>query len=203
MYLNKRMQKMILNLIQKKNYSVYVIKLKTGVYSNDEAELADYVDKMFIAWGRIVRNKNKNYLRNYSGIMRRLFFEYSESKGGYEPFFYLFCLREKSILNTEEEYKKIIEMEKIRVQTYIKWFSSWASALRICTPVSVSFSLVEIENIEAVLSKFCTNEKYTLLPLIEEAKKELLKRAAGNGRHKLFNFSGVFIDLNRQLSVER
>ena len=204
MYFSKYMQKRILNLVASKDYSVYMIKLKTGVYSNDKEELADYVEKMFIAWGRILRNKNKNYLRNYSGIMRRLLFEYSESKGAYEPFFYLFCLRKKPVYDAaEEEYKIRIQSEVIRVQTYIKWFSSWASALRVCTPTSVCFNLVDIENVEAALSEFCTNEKYTLLPLVEEAKYELLKKASGEGRHKLVGFTGVFNELNRQLSVER
>ena len=71
----------------------------------------------------------------------------------------------------------------------------------MCTQVSVDFSLVELENLESLLTEFCTNEKYTLFPLIDEAKKVLLKKASGDGKHKLVSFHGIF--KNRHVSVER
>lgn len=201
MYFTKQMQSEIKHKIQKGNYDLYAIKLKVGVYEDNEEELAQLVDMMFKAWKRMVMYKSRNYLRNYEGIIKRLFFEYSQEKGGYQPFFYLLCIKKKAIYTNDEEYKIRIEKEKLRIQTYIKWFSSWSITLKMCTSVSVGFSLVELENIEKILSEFCTNEKYTLLPLIEETKRELLKKASGDGKHKLVSFHGIF--KNRQLSVGR
>ena len=151
----------------------------------------------------MIMNKNKNYLKNYDGIIKRLFFNWSEQKKGFEPFFYLICIRKQPVYSSEEEYRINIENERIKVQTYIKWFSSWASALKSCTPVSVSFSLVELDNIEKVFGEFFTNEKYTLFSLIDDTKRAILKKASGDGFHKLVSFNGVFRKMNRHVSVER
>ena len=40
-------------------------------------------------------------------------------------------------------------------------------------------------------------------PLIDEAKRSLLKKASGDGKHKLVTFGGIFKEMNRQMSVER
>ena len=201
MYFTNRMQNDIKRKLIKGNYELYAIKLRPGVYEDNEDDLSQLVDLMFAAWKRMVMYKSRNYLRHYDGIIKRLFFEYSEEKSGFEPFFYLLCLKKKKIFSVEEEYKIRIEKEKLRMQTYIKWFSSWATTLKLCTPVTVGFSLVELECLEKVLGEFCTNEKYSLLTLVDEAKRELLKKASGNGKHKLVSFHGIL--RNRQLSVER
>ena len=201
MYFTNKMQNEILRKIKKGNYDLYAIKLRTGICEDNQEELEQIVNIMFKAWKRIVSSKSRGYLKNYDGIIRRLLFSYSEEKHGFEPYFYLLCLRKKNLYQIDEEYKLRIEKEKLRIQTYIKWFSAWANALKLCTPVSVGFSLVELENLEKVIGEFCTNEKYCLIPLIEEAKKELLKKASGNGKHKLVTFHGILHD--RQLSVER
>ena len=201
MYFTNKMQKDILRKIKSGNYDLYAIKLSIGIYENDPAELEQLVNLMFIAWKRIVISRSRGYLRNYDGIIKRLLFNYSKEKGGFEPYFYLLCIREKKIYQIDEEYKIKIEKEKLRIQTYIKWFSAWANALKICTPVAVRFSLVELENLEKVISEFCTNEKYTLLPLLDEAKRELLKKVSGNGKHKLVTFHGIFHE--QTMSQER
>lgn len=201
MYFTKKMQNDIAKKVLSRNYNLYAIKLGTGVYTEDAAELEQLVDLMFAAWRKIVISRSRGYMKNYDGVIKRLFFRYVKEKGGYEPYFYLLCLRKKKELKVDEEYKIRIEEEKLRIQTYIKWFSAWANALKLCTQVSVNFSLVELENLETIIGKFCTNEKYTLQPLIDEAKRELLKKASGNKKHKLVSFHGVFN--NRQLSVER
>lgn len=203
MYFTNRMTKKIVQLVKTKNYDVYAIKLKIGIADIDEKNLEELVDAMFRAWGKMRRDKNKNYLKFYDGIIKRLFFKYSEKDNTFEPFFYLLCLRKKIDYEETEAYKIRILNEKIRVQTYIRWFSTWASALKMCSPVSVGFSLVELENLEKVLEEFCTNEKYTLFPLIDEAKRSFLKKASGDGKHKLVTFGGIFKDMNRQMSVER
>lgn len=200
MYFSRSLKNEIKEKILKQNYDLYAIKLNVGVYEQNEEYLQQLVDTMFMAWKKIIMNRNKNYIRNYDGIIRRLFFEYSEEKGGFQPFFYLLCIRKRKEYSDEEKYKIRIEKEKLKIQTYIKWFSSWASALKLCTPVAVDFSLVDIENLENILSEYCTNEKYTLYPLLENAKRELLKRVSGNGNHKLVSFHGLF--KNRHVSVE-
>jgi len=187
-----------------KDENLFAVKLKVGVFDNDAEELSRLVEMMFNAWKRMCSSYRWNgYLKNYDGICKRLFFEYDGNTGLFSPFFYLLCIRKKVPVSESEEYLQMIENEKLRVQTYIKWFSSWARTLKICSPVSVDFSLVELESLERVLSEFCTNEKYTLLPLIDEVKKSLLKKASGNGRHKLVSFQGIFKDMNRRLTVER
>lgn len=201
MYFTNKMQKNILRKIKTGNYDLYAIKLYIGIHDTDPVELEQLVNLMFIAWKRIVSMRNRGYMKNYDGMIKRLLFDFSEEKGGFEPFFYLLCVRRKNIYQVDEQYKVRIEKEKLRIQTYIKWFSAWANALKLCSPVSVGFSLVELENLEKVIGEFCTNEKYTLLPLVDEAKRELLKEASGNGKHKLVTFHGIFHD--RQLSVER
>lgn len=203
MYFTKEFRKSVCNKILGNNYEAYVVKLRTGIYSDDAEEMARIVDAMFVAWHKIIRERNKNYLKNYRGLMKRLVFEYKEETGCFSPIFYLFCIRKFTDLPAQEEYRNRIAIEKIKVQTYIKWFSTWASAVKMCSPVSVGFSLVELENLERVLGEFCTNEKYTLFPLIDEAKRALLKKASGDGKHKLVTFGGIFKEMNRQMSVER
>lgn len=203
MYFTKEFRKAVFNKILKNEYEVYAIKLRTGLFSDDEEELVKIIDAMFVAWHRMTREKNKNYIRNYKGLIKRLVFEYKKETDSFSPIFYLFCVRKKLDLPAQEEYKNRVVVEKIKVQTYIRWFSTWASALKMCSPVSVGFSLVELENLEKVLGEFCTNEKYTLFPLIDEAKRSLLKKASGDGKHKLVTFGGIFKNMNRQMTVER
>ena len=197
------MQRDFLRKIKSGNYTVYAIKLKVGMFEDTEPELSQIVDVMFLAWKRLVASKSRGYLKNYDGIIRRLFFERQKETGLFSPFFYLLCVRKKRIYAFDEEYKIRIEEEKLRIQTYIKWFSAWASALKVCGNGTVGFSIVELERLERVLGEFCTNEKYTLFSLVDEAKRELLKKAAGNGKHKLVSYHGIFRTMNRQVSVER
>ena len=131
------------------------------------------------------------------------FFEKQKDTGLFSPFFYLLCVRKRRLYAFDEEYKIRIEEEKLRIQTYIKWFSAWASALKVCGNGTVGFSIVELENLERVLGEFCTSEKYTLFSLVDEAKRNLLKMASGNGKHKLVSYHGIFRSMNRQLTVER
>lgn len=201
MYFGQKLKREINRKINTGSYDVYAVKLRTGVLSDSQEELSEIVEIMFRAWKNIAVSRSRGYLKNYDGIIRRLFFSYSAENDSFEPYFYLLCVRKKNIHKIDDEWKVKIEREKLRVQTYIKWFSAWAKALKLCTNVSAGFSLVEIEDLENILSEFCTNEKYTLLPLIDEAKKEMLKQASGNGRHKLVTFHGIFHD--RHVSVER
>lgn len=201
MYFTNRTKKELLLRVKKDDYDVYAIKLRTGVFENDEIELSQVVDAMFRAWRKMVMYKSKNYMRAYDGFIRRLFFEYQEDTDLFSPIFYLIGIRKKTNFIETDSYKILLEKEKLRMQTYIKWFSSWSLTLKVCTQVSVDFSLVELENLESLLTEFCTNEKYTLFPLIDEAKKVLLKKASGDGKHKLVSFHGIF--KNRHVSVER
>ena len=203
MYFTKSMQRDFLRKIKSGNYTVDAIKLKVGMFEDTEPELSQIVDVMFLAWKRLVVSKSRGYLKNYDGIIRRLFFERQKETGLFSPFFYLLCVRKKRVYAFDEEYKIRIEEEKLRIQTYIKWFSAWASVLKLCGNGTVAFSLVELENLERVLGEFCTNEKYTLFSLVDEAKRELLKKASGNGKHKLVSYHGIFRAMSRQVSVER
>lgn len=203
MYFTKRMQKEFLKKIKSGNYTVYSIKLKVGMFEDTEQELSQIVDVMFLAWKRLVASKSRGYLKNYDGIIRRLFFEKQKDTGLFSPFFYLLCVRKRRLYSFDEEYKIRIEEEKLRIQTYIKWFSAWASALKVCGNGMVGFSIVELENLERVLGEFCTNEKYTLFSLVDEVKRNLLKMASGNGKHKLVSYHGIFRSMNRQQTVER
>ncbi len=72
-------------------------------------------------------------------------------------------------------------------------------AVKQCANVSVGFSLVDIENMESVLNEFFTDEKYTLFTLLDEAKRELLKKAAGDGKHKLTTLHGTFRKQEREI----
>ncbi len=203
MYFTQKMKKELINKVLKENYNLYAIKLRSGIYTENAEELQTLVNLMFEAWKRIVMSRSWGYLKNYDGIIKRLLFTYSPEKGGYEPYFYLLCLRKRKNYKVDEEYKIRIEEEKLKMQTYIKWFSAWATALKLCTSTSVGFSLVELDRLEKLLAEYFTNEKYTLVPLLEETRKELLKIASGNGTHKLVSFHGICRYKNRHVSVER
>lgn len=201
MYFSKKTQQEIKRKIERKKCKVFAIKLYSGVFTDDEDELKDLVDTMFVAWKKIVSSRSYGFIRNFDGILRRLFFDWSEEKGGFSSYFYLVCVQRQEELSENEEYEIKLAEEKLRLYTYVRWLSSWVTALKLCTDVSVGFSVVDLENLEAVLSNFCTNEKYALLGMIDEAKKKILKDACGN--HRLVSFHGIFRELNRHVSVER
>ena len=197
MYFSKRKMKSHANKIVSGKYMVYSIRLSAGFVSGDF--LSEFVDTMFVAWRKIVCTRNRSYIRNFCGILRRFFIDYDEESRQYEPYFYLICTREQKIAIESERYKIQFEEEKLRIATYVKWLSAWVSALKLCTDVSVGFTVLDLEGLEKSLAEFCTNEKYSVLAIIDEMKKELLKRACGN--HKLVSYHGIFHD--RHMSVGR
>lgn len=197
MYFTKRLKSSVARKIQSEHYDVYAIKLKADSFADDADELAEIVDRMFSAWRKMTSCRWGGYLKNYEGIIRRLFF--AEESGRFSPFFYLICVRKRNLLTAREEYLKRVEAEKLKIRAYIKWFSAWAMAVKQCANVSVGFSLVDIENMESVLNEFFTDEKYTLFALLDEAKRELLKKAAGDGKHKLTTLHGTFRKQEREV----
>ena len=199
MYFSKRKMKLLANKVISEKYRVYSIKLSAGFVTEDS--LTEFVDTMFVAWRKIVCTRNRSYIRNFCGILRRFFIDYDEASGQYEPYFYLICAREQKIAVESERYKVQFEEEKLRIATYVKWLSAWVSALKLCTDVSVGFTVLDLEGLEKLLAEFCTNEKYSVLAIIDEAKKEVLKRACG--KHHLVSFHGIFRDVNRHMSVVR
>ena len=183
-------------------YDLYEIKLRLGIYEQDYEQLKLYVDKMFEAWRYITNKKYSSFLKNYAGIVKRFFLDYSKERGGVEPYFYLLCLRERKDFDVTEEYKRKIEEVKLQNDTNTRWFTAWGNAIKTCLPISVSINhLEEKEAIENEINVFCTNERYTLNPIVDDEKKELLKNVCGSGRHNLVTFLGKFKELNRQLSV--
>ena len=201
MYFSKTLRNNMMKKIIAGTYKVYDLKLRVGVSIEDEYELRKIVDTMFIAWRKIVCSRNRGYIKNFDGILRRLFFEWSEEQNGLCPYFHLICVQKRKILSEDEEYKIHLEEEKLRIATYVKWLSAWVSALKLCTDVSVGFTVLDLEGLEKSLAEFCTNEKYSVLAIIDEAKKEVLKRACGD--HHLVSFHGIFREMNRHMSVER
>lgn len=202
MYFSKRMQKNLIKKIVSGDYIIYELKLSAGVYVCDEEELRQVIDTMFIAWRKIVSSRSTGFIRRFDGIIRRLFFEWSEDEKGWNPYFHLICVQKRKVLSAEEEYKLRLDEEKLRLSTYIKWLSAWVTALKLCTDVAVGFSILDLKGLEKSLADFCTNEKYSVLVLVDELK-EKLKSACG--KHRLVSFHGIFrnLDADRHMSVER
>lgn len=203
MYFSKNMRKKLIKMIESKQYKIYELKLCVGVFIEDEDELKNIINKMFAAWRKIVCSRSRGYISHFDGILRRLFFEYSEAQNAFNPYFHLICVKKQDELSEDEEYKIRLDEEILRLTTYIKWLSAWVTALKMCTDVSVGFSVLDLEMLEKSLSKFCTNEKYSALAILDEARKEILKRACGT--HRLVSFHGIFSEkyMNRHVSVER
>ena len=78
MYFTNRTKNELSLRVKKDDYDVYAIKLRTGVFENNEIELSQVVDAMFRAWRKMVMYKSKKYMRDYDGFIRRLYFEYHE-----------------------------------------------------------------------------------------------------------------------------
>lgn len=190
-----------LKLATHENFRCFELKLGAGLVP--EESLADFIDTMFVAWRKIVSSRSTGYIKNFDGILRRFFIDFDSDSGKYKPYFYLVCVQTKKIIDEEEVYKLKLAEEKLRISVYIKWLSSWVTALKLCTDVSVDFSVLDLEALEAALANFCTNEKYSLPGKIGEAKKLILKNACSN--HRLVSFHGIFRTMmrNRHVSVER
>ena len=195
MYFTKKLKSNVIRKIQSKHYDVFAIKLKIANDGATVEELEKNVDYMFEAWRKLARGRCDGYMKNYEGIIRRLFF--AEESGQFSPFFYLLCARWKP--PRQEVYQDGIDKEILKMGAYIKWFSAWARTVKQCANVSVDFSLVDIENMESVLNEFFTDEKYTLFALLDEAKRQLLKKAAGDGKHKLATLHGTFRKQEREI----
>lgn len=191
----------LLKLSAEKKFRCFELKLSVGLVP--EESLADFIDTMFIAWRKIVSSRSTGYIKNFDGILRRFFIDFDSESGNYKPYFYLICIQTKKVFAEEELYKARLAEEKLRISVYIKWLSAWVTALKLCTDVSVDFSVLDLESLEAALENFCTNEKYSLLGKIGEAKRLILKNACTN--HRLVSFHGVFrkMMMNRHVSVER
>ncbi len=192
---------MFLKLAAEENFRWFELKLSVGLVP--EESLADFIDTMFVAWRKIVSSRSTGYIKNFDGILRRFFIDFDSDSGKYKPYFYLICVQTKKIIAEEELYKLNLAEEKLRISVYIKWLSSWVTALKLCTDVSVDFSVLDLEAIEAALSKFCTNEKYSLLGKIDEKKRLILKNACSG--HRLVSFHGIFREMmrDRHVAVER
>ena len=199
MYFSKKKMRHFQNLIVAGNYKIYELKLSAGFVKADSDSIAAFIDTMFSAWRKIVCSRNRGYIKNFDGILRRLFFDYDEQTESFKPYFHLICIRKNKIIAEFEEYKIRLEEEKLKISTYVKWLSAWVTALKLCTDVDVGFSVLDLEGLEKSLGEFCTNEKYSLLAVLDETKKELLKRTCGN--HKLVSYHGIFHD--RHMTVER
>ncbi|MBQ8678353.1 MAG: hypothetical protein IJ530_01155 [Treponema sp.] len=200
MYFSKNKKSLFLKKLRHEGFSVYEIKLYGGD-ADDEADLKWLIDRMFSAWRTIICSRNRGYVRQFRGIMRRLFVEFDKAAGVYRPYFHLLCIRERNPGMSDDDWRLMLGEEKLRVQTYIKWLSAWASALKLCTDVRVDFSLVELERIETVLGSFFTNEKYSAFVLLDDMKRQVIRRSCGV--HHLVSFHGIFKEMNRQVSVER
>lgn len=201
MYFSKRMQGKLIKRIVAENYRVYDLRLNVGVFAEDGHELKIIVDTMFGAWRKIVCSRSRGIIRKFDGIMRRLFFEWSETQDGWTPYFRLICVQRQKLISEEEEYKIRLEEEKLRLSIYIKWLSSWVTALKLCTDVSVGFSVLDFDELEKALFDFCANEKYPIETSVDEAKANILKYVCGN--HHLVSFHGVFREMARHVSVGR
>lgn len=210
MYFSKKVQSSFFKAAGKEQYKAFEAKLFTGLFSEDENELKEIVDAMFAAWRKIVCSRSGGLVRNFDGMLRRLCFGYSEKDGGFYPYFHLIFIQDIQRLDKrlkvscdDDEYKLKLADEKLRISVYIKWLSAWVTALKLCTDVSVDFSVLDLEALESSLSAFCTNEKYCLLGMIDEAKRQILKNACSS--HRLVSFHGIFrkMMINRHVSVER
>lgn len=201
MYFSRQRIKMLKQMIQDGKYQAYEVKLNIGCIK--EESLSDFIDTMFVAWRRIVSSRSRGYIRNFDGILRRLFIEYNAMTGLYTPYFHLICVKKKQFVAESEKYKTQLDEEILRISTYIKWLSAWVTALKFCAEAPVDFSILDIECLEKTLSVFCTNEKYSVRAILDEARKEILKRACGT--HRLVSFHGIFSEkyMNRHVSVER
>lgn len=200
MYFSKTKKSMFLKKIRSERFCVYEIKLYAGECDCEE-DLRWMIERMFTAWRTIVFSRNRGYMKQFAGIMRRLFIDFDGASGMYRPYFYLVCIRGRKPMASDDSWEVMLDEEKIRIMTYIKWLSAWVRALRQCTDVKVDFSLVELEGLEALVNNFFTNEKYSFLAVIDELKKQVLRRVCGE--HHLVSFHGVFRELNRHVSVER
>ena len=201
MYFSKGMQRNLIKRIVAENYKVYDLRLNVGVFVEDGYELKIIVDTMFRAWLKIVCSRSRGIIRKFDGIMRRLFFEWSETQAGWSPYFRLICVQRQKLLSEEEEYKSRLEEETLRISTYIKWLSSWVTALKLCTDVSVGFSVLALDELEKSVFEFCANEKYPIGASVDKAKANILKYVCGN--HHLVSFHGVFREMAWHVSVGR
>lgn len=201
MYFSKKMQRNLIRKIKEENCRAYDLRLRTGVSAEDGQELKAIIDTMFRAWRKIVCSRSRGIIRKFDGIMRRLFLEWSEAQNGWEPYFRLICVQKQKLLQENEEYKIRLEEETLRISAYIKWLSAWVTALKLCTDVSVEFSVLDVEQIEEAVFDFCTNGKYPVVQSVDEAQEDMLARVCSG--HHLVSFHGMFREMNRHMSVGR
>lgn len=200
MYFSKNKKSLFGKKIRRGCFSVYELKLFAGD-AEEETELKWMIDRMFTAWRTIICSRNRGYVRQFVGIMRRLFIDFDETDGVYRPYFYLVCIRNRRPETVDDSWQIMLGEEKLKILTYIKWLSAWVTALKRCTDVKVDFLALEPAMIDAALDVFFTNEKYSIFSLLDDAKKQIIRRACGE--HHLVSFHGGFREMNRQMTVER
>ena len=131
MYYSKKLKKKIVNIICNSEEELFCVRLNIG--GCDLAELQEIIDLMYYAWNIISCKRSCGYIKNYSGILKRLFIRYNKENGMYYPFFFLLCF-------TSPKMKKPLELWKLQLKAYTSWFTAWASALKCCTDVSVTLN---------------------------------------------------------------
>ena len=189
MYYSKKLKKKIVNIICNSEEELFCVRLNIG--GCDLAELQEIIDLMYYAWNIISCKRSCGYIKNYSGLLKRLFIRYNKENGMYYPFFFLLCF-------TSPKMKKPLELWKLQLKAYTSWFTAWASALKCCTDVSVTFDKVEKNSVEKYINYFCENK--VMLNEIPEKELEVINNIISSKR--IFSSRGIFYRL-KELVIER
>lgn len=175
--ISQKTRRIYLNRIIKSGKKVYRIKLQVGLY--DPAELNNVVDNMAQVLNRMFNDRRTyRYASNFTGILKRILFEFDTEKELVRPYVYLIAVAKRSE----------VDDFKIKLKTYVNWLTAWARTLKTCINVYVDMDLIDPNEIESVFNHFFEIETY--LSSLSETDKAYIARAIGN--HQLYGIIGDF-----------
>lgn len=198
MYYSKKLRKFYLSKL--KEHDQFCVMRLVGNSGLEIDEVASVASLMFKAWNRVVKQRQNDYAKNFTGYLRKFFVVKHRLNDTNIANPYTYTLFFKFLLTSEKKFDY-----KSMINTRVSWYRAWAMALKTPSPdVKVFFDLYSKGSAEGSAEKILNNflDVPSFTP-ITDLEKQLRDDILGgdddfkNKRHRLFATSGVFREFNK------